>query len=289
MVYTRKLSMSKGGNKMFTQIIHKKQDLTYLSWSLIRSSSGTAGSFLKATDDLHKPKIYYKLSNYDVINGVIGHECVNELIVDRLLNILGIEHLHYNLIHAQINVDGKEVDTYLCASEDFKNLGENKMALDAFYQAERVKFETPLDFCIRNGWADFVYKMLIVDFLILNRDRHGANIEVLRDSKTKKVRLAPIFDHGLSLLFNSHTEEAVKNFDVMQDRAVQCFVGSYSAQQNLALIPKDKLPLLEPLRREHKTELLAGLNGIISPCLQNKIWEMVWRRWRYYEDLCNKK
>jgi len=44
---------------------------------------------LKATDDLQKPKKYYKLSQYDTVNGIIGHECVNELIADRLLNILG--------------------------------------------------------------------------------------------------------------------------------------------------------------------------------------------------------
>ena len=36
---------------MSTRIIHEKQDLKYLQWSQIRSSSGTAGSFLKATDD----------------------------------------------------------------------------------------------------------------------------------------------------------------------------------------------------------------------------------------------
>ena len=117
---------------MSTRIIHEKQDLKYLQWSQIRSSSGTAGSFLKATDDLQKPKKYYKLSNYDGINGIIGHECVNELITDRLLNILGIEHLHYDLIHAEITVNDKNIDTYLCMSEDFKKIGENKAALDTF-------------------------------------------------------------------------------------------------------------------------------------------------------------
>ena len=94
-----------------------KQDL---SWSKTRNSSGTAGTFLKAYSELGGRKIYYKLSNYDIINGIIGHECVNELIVDRLLSILGIDHLHYQLIHADILLDGKIKDTYLCASEDFK-------------------------------------------------------------------------------------------------------------------------------------------------------------------------
>ena len=263
---------------MSTEIIHEKQDLTYLSWSLIRSSSGTAGSFLKATDDLQQPKIYYKLSNYDGINGIVGHECINEIIVDRLLNILEIEHLHYDLIHADIDVDGKEMETYLCASKDFKAHGEHKVALDAYYQAEKLDGETPLQFCTRNGWSDFIYKMLVVDFLILNRDRHGANIEVLRNARKKSLRLAPIFDHGLSLLFNCHTEEEINQFDVMKDRAVQCFVGSRSAQQNLMLIPKDEILALNPLQHTHKAYLLEGLDGIIPQSLQNKIWDMIWQR-----------
>lgn len=274
---------------MSTEIIHEKQDLTYLSWSLIRSSSGTAGSFLKATDDLQQPKIYYKLSNYDGINGIVGHECINEIIVDRLLNILEIEHLHYDLIHADIDVDGKEMENYLCASKDFKAHGEHKVALDAYYQAEKLDGETPLQFCTRNGWSDFIYKMLVVDFLILNRDRHGANIEVLRNARKKSLRLAPIFDHGLSLLFNCHTEEEINQFDVMKDRAVQCFVGSRSAQQNLMLIPKDEILALNPLQHTHKAYLLEGLDGIIPQSLQNKIWDMIWQRWEYYENLCSQR
>lgn len=274
---------------MSTEIIHEKQDLTYLSWSLIRSSSGTAGSFLKATDDLQQPKIYYKLSNYDGINGIVGHECINEIIVDRLLNILEIKHLHYDLIHADIDVDGKEMETYLCASKDFKAYGEHKVALDAYYQAEKLDGETPLQFCTRNGWSDFIYKMLVVDFLILNRDRHGANIEVLRNARKKSLRLAPIFDHGLSLLFNCHTEEEINQFDVMKDRAVQCFVGSRSVQQNLMLIPKGEIPALNPLQHTHKAYLLEGLDGIIPQSLQNKIWDMIWQRWEYYENLCSQR
>ena len=37
---------------MAKEIIHNIQDLTDLSWDIIRNSSGTAGSFLKAHDDL---------------------------------------------------------------------------------------------------------------------------------------------------------------------------------------------------------------------------------------------
>lgn len=274
---------------METKIIHTKQDLTYLSWAKIRNSSGTAGSFLKSYSDLGNIKTYYKLSNYDSFHGIVGHECVNEIIVDRLLTILGIEHLHYQLIHADILINGQIYDTYLCASEDFKQKGESKIALDAYYQAEQLPGESPLDFCIRNGWEEYIYQMLVVDFLILNRDRHGANIEVLRDSKARTLRPAPLFDHGLSLIFNCHTEDAVKNTVSMEDKPIQCFVGSCSAQENLHLIPHDQLPLMLSLKASDRDVLFEDLTPVLPELWQDKIWSIIWERWRYYEDLCNQR
>ena len=97
------------------------------------------------------------------------------------------EHLSYQLIHADIIIRDTPYTTWLCASQDFKQPGESKIAFDAYYEAEHAKGESPLDFCERNGWAEFINQMLVVDYLILNRDRHGANIEVLRNSRKKNT------------------------------------------------------------------------------------------------------
>ena len=274
---------------MQKDVILEKQDLSYLSWTRIRNSSGTAGSFLKSYSDLGETKTYYKLSHYDAYKGILGHECVNELIADRLLTILGVEHLHYQLIHADVLIDEQRYETYLCASTDFKKRGEGKIALDAFYQLERNEGERPLDFCIRNGWSEYIWKMLVVDFLILNRDRHGANIEVLRNSKEKTIRLAPLFDHGISLLFNCRNDDDIRAVDVMEDRLVQCFVGSNSAMENLRLIPAGKCPRLNPLRASSREMLFADLEGVLSQAHLDQIWEMLWRRWSAYEDFCNQR
>ncbi|MDO5114597.1 MAG: hypothetical protein Q4D58_00730 [Synergistaceae bacterium] len=273
---------------MREQIIHDRQDLTWLSWSKIRNSSGTAGSFLKAYSDLGGEKTYYKLSNYDAVRGIIGHECVNELIADRLLTILGIEHLSYQLIHAEILIDGKLHETWLCASGDFKRRGESKLALDAFYQAERLEGELPLDFCLRYGWDEYIWRMLAVDYLILNRDRHGANIEVLRNSRKKTLRLAPLFDHGLSLIFNCHDEAAASAADVAEDKPVQCFVGSRSAWENLKLIPPGKMPPFCSFQERDRERLFAGLDMAVAKLWLDKIWEMLWLRRCVYEDFRNK-
>lgn len=269
------------------QIIHELQDMTHLSWAKTRNSSGTAGSFLKAYEDGVDGKTYFKLSNYDAWKGIIGHECVNEIIVDRLLSILGISHLPYQLIHAKILIDQKEYETWLCASKDFKQRGESKIALDAYYQTESLPNESPMDFCIRNGWESTVYEMLVVDYLILNRDRHGANMEVLRNQRKKTIGLAPLFDHGLSLLSRCESTEAMLREDVMADKPVQCFVGSRSSWENLRLIPRDQRPPLHPLAENDRAILLEGLSEALDQQWLDRIWEMIWKRWQTYEDLCN--
>ena len=73
--------------------IEEIQELTDLVWTDTKISPGTQGCFLKAYREELGVRIYYKISNYDSYRGVFGHECVNELIVSRLLSVLEIEHL----------------------------------------------------------------------------------------------------------------------------------------------------------------------------------------------------
>ncbi len=267
------------------QIVAGVQDLTYLNWAKSRQSSGTAGSFLKSYDDVGDRKIYYKLSDYRVGSGIVGHECINEIVVDRLLEILGIPHLSYQLIHARVFVDGCEHETWLNASYDFKAPGESKMALDMYYELERKEGESPLDFCLKNGWGDRLWQMLVVNYLILNRDRHGANIEVLRNPRARTLRLAPLFDHGLSLLCRCQTPESVATFNPMADLPVQSFVGSVSAERNLDLIPGGAFPKLLPLYEADEHALFDGLEEATSPEWRRAVWNMIWGRWQRLEDI----
>ena len=270
-------------------IIRECQDMRHLSWTRVRNSSGTVGTYLKAFGKEGGKKIYYKLSNYDSVHGVIGHENVNEIIADRLLTILGIPHLSYQLMFARIIPEDKEVNAWICASEDFKEAGETKLALDDYYDMMKMSGESPLAFCIRNGWTDYIREMLLADFLLCNRDRHGANMEVLMKRKEGSVRLAPLFDHGLSLLYSCHTEEEVRQFDIMADRPVQCFVGSRSAFDNLKMTDIQGFPEVRPLEERDRSILLQGLDAACPEYLLNRIWEMIWKRWKYYESMRNQR
>ena len=261
------------------------RDMRYLDWTKSRKSSGTAGTFLKAYDDSGINKKYYKLSDYDPVKGIIGHECVNEIIVQRLLRILEIDHLEYKLIHALIMLDDRETETYLCESEDYKQKGESKIAFEDYYALEKKDGQSPLDFCRERGWDEYVYRMLIVDYLVLNRDRHGANMEVLRSAKQKSIRLAPLFDHGLSLVCRCHNGEELKKFDVMEDRRVQAFIGSGSTRENMRYVPERVIRELPELQEKDIDSLFADMDGILSKQYQSKIREMIWRRWLSLGDI----
>lgn len=266
-------------------VINEKQDLTYLKWSHIRGSSGTAGTFLKSSSNLGGIKKYYKLSNFDPGRGVIGHECINEIIADRLLTILGVEHLGYDLINADIEVNGQIYNTYLCSSIDFKVRGESKLALDDYFRTESVSGESPYEFCVRKGFGEYIDRMLAFDFIILNRDRHGANIEVLRNPREHSVRLAPLFDHGLSLLCTCSSDKEAVSFDVMQDRKCGNYIGGSSCLENLSLIKDRSSVFSGQLKESDRKDLFSGLDGVISQVLCDRIWEMIWSRYKAYENI----
>ena len=194
--------------------------------------------------------------------------------------------MQYQLIHADIKIEKQKYETFLCASNSFRKPFEKKMTLEDYYQLERQADECPLDFCIRKGWGQQIYAMLLIDYLVLNRDRHGANVEVISDAKGN-VRMAPLFDQGLSLLFSCHTEKEVEQYQVLEDKRVQCFVGGHSALDNLKLIPHDKLKLSRILKENDKTSILSGLSDILSDQHIEKIWQMIWERWKQIENMWN--
>lgn len=215
-------------------------DLTHLSWTLSRNSSGTAGSFLKSYEECDGIKYYYKMSNFDTIRGIYGHECINEIIAQNLAAALNIPHLEYDFIHADVKIDGKIYETWLTRSRDFKDAGEHKMAFETYYEINRQSGEGVWSFIVRNRFEQYFYQVFLLDYLICNRDRHGANIEVLE--KKGAYRLAPVFDNGLSLLFSCYGDgEAMEKFDRLKDGPVNNFVGSMSLSENLKQVPEEMI------------------------------------------------
>lgn len=260
-------------------------DLTHLSWTLSRNSSGTAGSFLKSYEEIDRTKYYYKLSNFDTIRGVYGHECINEIVAQNLADALNIPHLEYDLIHASVKMNDKIYETWLTKSRDFKKAGEHKLAFETYYEINRDSGEEVWPFVVRNQLEQYFYQVFLLDYLICNRDRHGANIEVLE--KRGNYRLAPVFDNGLSLLFSCYGDgEAMEKFDRLKDGPVNNFVGSMSLAENLKRVPRKMIDFVKTINldddvlfQELKKVKLSSANAVPS-----RYWDCVGKMIRERRD-----
>ena len=279
---------------MTADVQHTLQDLTHLDWSESATSSATGGSYLKARDGVGPEATYYKLSCYDEVNGVYGHECVNETIAARLMGILCIWHVPYRLVHARVHIDGREHETWLSESASFRKRGESKASLARFYGLNRLEGETRLRFCERFGWIQDVQKAMLVDYLIANRDRHGSNLEVLK-ARDGRLRLAPLFDNGLSLFYSSFNAQQLEAIDPLQDVVANNFLGTRSLEQNLMRFVPGNLPIGR-LKEAHEAQVVGGLAPALEDAVQgvsetdfaHRLWQMIWERWCVYESLRNR-
>lgn len=118
--------------------------------------------------------------------------------------------------------------------------------------------------------------------MFINRDRHGANVEVLK-YPDGSYHIAPMFDNGYSLVSVLHDNiEAVENFDSMRDYIANNFIGSKSLYENVSL-------LAAPLRTTAVTEndVVAAVNkysAFLSPTHIHKITEIIWSRYTWLEE-----
>lgn len=263
--------------------LHDIADLTCLSWSLSRSSTGTAGSFLKSYEVVDNKKFYYKMSNYDTVRGVTGHESVNEIVAQNLADMLGIDHLKYELVHCRVKVFDHVFETWVTRSEDFKQPGESKMTFETYFEILRMDGEDKFHFIERMHLQEYFYNMFLLDYLICNRDRHGANIEVLQ--KGDAYRLAPLFDNGLSFLFSCyHDGSRMQEFDRLKDGPVNNYVGSMSLSDNLKYVPE---PVRKTVCMPSPEQLFHGLEyagGAVPSEYWDCIYEMVKERVNYVKN-----
>ncbi|MBQ4301159.1 MAG: hypothetical protein II765_06450, partial [Lachnospiraceae bacterium] len=66
----------------------------------------------------------------------------------------------------------------------------------------------------------------------------------------------------------------------------QNFIGSRSCYDNLKMIQTEKYIFQNELKKADRDEIFADLDGIISQKLMDKIWEMIWKRYKKYRKMC---
>lgn len=220
---------------LFEQRKDDIRDLRHLAWDVAKISPGTPGMFLKSYEEINDTLYYFKMSNFDSSRGVFGHEAINEIAAMNVAKILGISCLDYELIHCIIKIADGEYTTWVTKSKNFKQPNEDKVTLETFYELEHKDGESVMDFLLLKHLDDFLSEMFLLDWIICNRDRHGANVEVLLLEDT--FRMAPLFDHGLSFMFSCYNSgELMQSFNYLQDLPVNNYLGSRILSENLTLV-----------------------------------------------------
>ncbi|MFT0899569.1 excisionase [Candidatus Methanoprimaticola sp. MG2] len=137
----------------------------------------------------------------------INQEPFNEVIAAHISEALGIPHVDYDLIS-----DGR----LLCsACDDFIDGGsEFVSAYNVMVSTPRSNNTTSLDHyvgCCREHGIDITHDvdmMLVLDYLMVNVDRHTNNFGIIRDPDTLEWKGAsPIFDTGASLGFDKIVDD----------------------------------------------------------------------------------
>lgn len=188
-------------------------------WKSKLRNSGIPGALLKVFDE--DTMRYYKASTFMYGVGFVGTESINEVIVSKLCDMLDIPHIEYFLSKEIIDTEYGEYETYVCYSYDYK-CGKSTIAY------EDANFKLP---------DIFKYKMFLLDFIIINWDRHGANIEFYEDGTP-----VPLFDNGLSLLAPYLDNVSnINKMDVRADFRTNNYIGSKNLYENLKSVPKGVL------------------------------------------------
>lgn len=134
----------------------------------------------------------------------------NEALASEICSRLGFKHVKYTLDIYKDNVVSKcpcfiNKDTeFIPASQIIYGTKKNKSFLD---------YENYINILGKNGIENAREKlenMYILDFLIMNEDRHLNNFGIIRDVNTLKwIDIAPIFDNGMALNINYYDDDSI--------------------------------------------------------------------------------
>lgn len=255
------------------------KDYTYLQWMYSSSSSG--GQYLKAVDEYGDKKYYYKLSDYSY-GTFRSHESVLEVISSRLGINLGLPVLKYTGELAKIMIDGEISETFVTRSLNYCSKKQTAIPLVSYYNINKKDKESPLDFCRRTGLTEFIDQVMIFDYLIMNVDRHGKNIELLISDN--EIIPAPIFDSGRCLTHaRGNRIENILQYDYKEAGQGNNFIGSINLERNLTNVSRQYI--LKRPDDKMKSSVFYGLGKVIDKRHKELIWEAILYR---YEVLITK-
>ena len=135
-------------------------------------------------------------------------EPINEWLASRIAERLGFDYCDYSVSYSETTGITSRCENFLNEDEEIIS------ALDVFFSERKTNSMNDFDFYVqvleKHNVPDArrnVTGMVVLDYLMMNVDRHMKNFGVIRNVDTLKwVRTTPIFDSGQSMQCNELTE-----------------------------------------------------------------------------------
>lgn len=190
----------------FLEATFTNNNFTVSNEASLRTPNNTTDGMLKKTWIIENGKRYLLKGGYksDIM------QPFNEVLATEICKRLGFEHVEYTIDVVKEKVVSK------CECLTTKNT-EIIPAHQIIYienQDKNIKdYENYIKILEDNGIKDARIKlenMYILDFIIMNEDRHLNNFGIIRDVNTLEwINVCPIFDNGQSLNMQDYDEEVV--------------------------------------------------------------------------------
>jgi len=139
-------------------------------------------------------------------NGSYYQEPYNEVIAGKIMELIGLPYCKYT-IEIKNNIPRSVCKNFLGKDKELIHAG----CIDSREYKKGDMYHTFLAMCKKNtitNFEDNLHKMLLVDYIIGNVDRHYSNFGFIRDCATLQYEgLAPVYDSGNSLWYNVHENE----------------------------------------------------------------------------------
>ncbi len=209
---------------------------------LFYTGFSSKGNQLKWTDG-----VYWYKTDYT------GYEGLAEYMVSGLLQYSDLECEEY-VVYETEEIKYQNHLYRGCKSKDFSKKGWQLITLERLYQMESGEslyksiyqicdYEKRLIFLTKQierltglkHFGRYMCKLLAVDALFLNEDRHLHNIAVLWDGE-HAFRYCPIFDQGAALLSDTLMDYPMgeEALDLMQKAEAKTFCQSFEEQLDIA-------------------------------------------------------
>lgn len=160
-------------------------------------------------------------------------ESYNEVFASEIAKRLGIPHVPYTLISEYHEVCSGCAD-FITTETDLVAAAQVMRAFKK--RNEQSEYEFYIECCEKLGIPDAREKleqMLVLDYLIVNEDRHLNNFGLIRNAVTLEwVGVAPIYDNGNSMWFN----QIVSEMHADDDSNIKTPLWKKNPTENLKLV-----------------------------------------------------